>query len=242
MKTIAIVNQKGGVGKTTTTLNLSAALAERSRRVLAIDLDPQGSLTAALFPDPFEKTIYHVFKGLAKIKDIIANRGPFDVVPADIELSGIELQTGLDAYFKIRDELESVSGYDYILIDCPPALNLFMVNAVMAANQIIIAVQTEHLALKGFSHLLDTLATLEKHNPAIKKKAAVFTMVDNRRKLDQSIKAAVQELDLPTFQAEIRKGVELAEASIKCQTIFEYSPNSKGTSDYRSLAAEIERF
>lgn len=244
MKTIAVTNQKGGVGKTTTAVNLSAALAERGRRVLAVDLDPQEHLTLSLFPRPFESsTMYQVYRGEKTLPEVITSRGVFDVAPAHIDLSTIERGGDGATLFTLKKQLKALHGYDYVIIDCPPSLGSLMGGAVLAADQVIITVQTEFLALRGLDSLLrNVMDELSEGNPALTDRRGVkvlFTMVDARRKLDQGIISAIEAENLNTFNVRIRKGVELAEAPAARKTILEYAPNSKGTEDYRAMAAEV---
>jgi chromosome partitioning protein len=241
-KILAIVNQKGGVGKTTTAVNLSAALAERGRKVLAIDLDPQGHLTQSLLGGEPERSVFHVFNREVSLLDVAVSRGAITLIPADIQLAKFEMQTSFPMYGILMDQLTKVTGFDYVIIDCPPALNLFTVNALLACHSVVIPVQTEYLSLKGFDQLIETLTALKRmNNPSGLNIAGVlFTLYDGRRNIDRHVIKAIGLETVPTFKTIIRRSVELVEAPIQHKTIIEYAPNSKGSADYRDFAAEID--
>ena len=250
-KIIAIVNQKGGVGKTTTSINLASALAYLRKKVLLVDFDPQGNSTQGVGKDKqFNKSIYDVLLEGEDIKETILNlnRPPMSLLPSNIELAGADLTM---AEFKIgREQLlknklkEVKDDYDYIIIDCPPSLGLLNTNALTAADAVIIPVQCEYYALEGLTQLLSTIQLVKKlFNPSIRIDGIVLTMHDARTKLSvevqQEVKSYFKESVYHTF---IPRNVKLSEAPSVGQCIFEYDINSSGATAYMRLAKEfVER-
>ncbi len=258
-RVLAIANQKGGVGKTTTALNLGAALVERSRNVLLIDLDQQGSLTisAGLNPDELNETIYTVLSSFAdpKIKQptqlasIIQHLPEIgaDFAPANIELAALDLEL-TSAYSRehiLKRALTPVRDqYDYILLDCPPSLGLIVVNALTAADEIIVPLQTDYLATKGVKLLMDTIDVITSQlNPDLRIAGIVLTQADQRtshtRQIIDLTRSAFAD-HVRVFNTLIKLSVRLKEAPITGQSILSYDPTSEAASAYRQLAEEVE--
>jgi chromosome partitioning protein len=257
MRRIAVINQKGGVGKTTTTTNLGAALAEQGRRVVLVDMDPQANLSLHVdFEIPSEEpSIYTLLSGdtsfAATLRD---TRTPgLRVVPANIELSGAELElaSAMGREMLLREALEdwiaaerAQSGRDpadYVLFDCPPSLGLLSINALAAATEVLVTVQTEFLALQGMSKLMDVVALLRrKLNPGLEIAGIVPCLYDSRLRLAREVLAEIRRFFPGQVMREaIRANVKLAEAPSFGQTILQYAPESKGAYDHRRLALAI---
>ncbi len=255
MKTriIAFVNQKGGVAKTTTCMNVGAGLANAGRKVLLVDLDPQASLSismGAIQIKESEPTLYEVLKGKADINDAITVNDapkPYCLLATDIRLSGAEIELvnepGRDMILKnALDEIDPERGkFDYILMDCPPSLNILTIMGLAACTEVIIPIQTQYLALNGMAQLIDTIQTIRKRiNPEIVIGGVVATFYDERKLLDQEVLKAVEEAFPDTvFNTKISNNVALAEAPSHNQDIFQYKPSSKGAKQYKALVNEI---
>ncbi len=247
-KIIAIVNQKGGVGKTTTAINLCACLAELNKRVLLVDIDPQGNATAGLGVDrtSLSYCIYKVLieeepieKALIELKEY-----SFDLLPATIDLAGaeIELVPAFSRELRLKKALSSLIGrYDYIYIDCPPSLGLLTINALAAADEVIIPVQCEYYALEGLSKLLDSLRLVKSNlNPGLEIGGMVMTMHDRRTNLSkQVINEIVNFFHDKAFHTIVPRSVRLSEAPSYGQPIILYAPSSTGANAYRRLAKEV---
>jgi chromosome partitioning protein len=242
---IALANQKGGVAKTTTTLNLGVAFAERGLDVLCVDLDPQGNLTMSqgLNPDSIERSMFDVLVHRAPIEDVIEHR-EIDIAVASIDLAGAELvlssQIGRER--ALQKALEPVrSRYDYILIDTPPSLGLLTINAFVAATGVIVPVQTEYLSLRGLVQLENTLEMVRENlNPSVGIVGIVPTMYDKRlthsREADEILRENFGDL---VYQTRIRKTVRFAEAPVKGSSVLAYDPSGEGAAMYRDLAKEV---
>ncbi len=255
---IGVVNQKGGVGKTTTSVNLAAAIAKKGRKVLVIDIDAQSNLTTHLGlgskkeedpnPDspPYpEKTVYDVLKGTKSIKDVIIHRSDnMDVVPASLMLSAADLELGgvVGRELILKRALNPIrANYDVVVIDCPPALGLLSLNALAAIDQVIVPVQSEYLALHGVRQLLDTIDQVKSiYNPSLIVGGVLICLHDNRKRLARAVADTIRAYfgDL-VFDTVVRINVSLAEAPANGQTIFEYDPKSYGAEDYLALANEV---
>lgn len=251
MRIIAIANQKGGVGKTTTTINLGAALAERGKKVLLIDLDPQGNTSTGLgVPGGSRKaTSYDLLLGeVPPTPQAIVTTGVdmwlvpanTDLASADIELHAHEKRSFL-LHDALRNPLYVNEKFDFVLIDCPPSLNLLTVNAMVAANSVLVPLQAEFFALEGLSQLMMTIREVRsKANPGLRIEGVVLTMADMRNKLSQQVEADVRETlgDL-VFRSVIPRNVRISEAPSFARSILEYDPASKGSLAYRALAEEL---
>lgn len=244
-RVIALVNQKGGVGKTTSTINIGAGLAKKGKRVLLVDLDPQGNLTYSLGikADEVNPTVYQVMKDEATAKDAII-KGEFDVIPANIQLSGAELELSSVAGRELilKEALEPLlPDYDYILIDAPPALNMLTINALTACQEVFIPLQAEYLSLNGMLQLTNTVALVSKRlNNDLKITGVIATLYDARKNLNREVIEAIQERFKDSlFKTYIRDNIALAEAPSYGKDIFSYQPNSNGASDYLQLVDEI---
>ena len=241
MRIVSVINQKGGVGKTATSINLSAGLCMNGKKVLLIDLDPQASATLSLFKNYFEESIYNVFNRECDIdKTIKQYKENFYIVPSDIQLAGVEIRVDFDAYDILKNQLGELKGFDYIIIDNPPAINLFTINSLLASQKVIIPVKTDYLSLKGFDQLKQTIERVQKKNSDLSIQGVVFTQYDQRRNLDKDV---IEGFDLKEktrrFKTTIRTNVEIAEAPSRQQTIFEYAPKSNGADDYYNLTKEV---
>lgn len=247
MKVVAIMNQKGGVGKTTTALNVGAGLHRVGKRVLLVDLDPQANLTIALGYKPEElegKSVYELFKGDASLGDVILNRDGLYVIPSTLDLSGAELEiqeAGREMI--LREILGNIDAHemDYVLIDCPPSLGLLTINALSASDEVYVPLQTEYFALKGTAKLLHTVEIVKRRiNPNVRVSGIIGTLYDTRKNLNKEIieKIRAHFGDI-VFKTLIRDNVALAESPSFGQTIFEYAPKAAGAEDYAALVDEI---
>ncbi len=247
-KIIAVANQKGGVGKTTTTINLSACLAELGRKVLVIDLDPQGNTTSGLGvdKDACENTVYELILQECSINEALIHTQieNLDLIPANIDLAGaeIELIGKKNKEFVLRNETDYIrDDYEYILIDCPPSLNMLTINAMTTADAILVPIQCEYYALEGLSQLMNTIELAQQRlNPRLKLDGVVFTMYDARTNLSQQVVENVKEnLDTTIYETVIPRNVRLAEAPSHGLPISLYDPRSAGAESYRALAKEL---
>lgn len=247
-RTIAIANQKGGVGKTTTAINLSACLAEKGKKVLAVDMDPQGNMTSGLGvdKDSVENTIYNLIIGEAKmeevlIKDVLEN---LDIIPTNIDLSGAEIEL-LDVEEKeyiVRNEVDKIKdNYDFIIIDCPPSLSMLTINAMTTADSVLVPIQCEYYALEGLSQLIHTVELVrDRLNPKLTIEGVVFTMYDARTNLSLQVVENVKDnLEQTIYKTIIPRNIRLAEAPSYGIPINKYDPKSAGAESYLRLADEV---
>lgn len=249
MKIIAITNQKGGVGKTTTCVNLAASLAEQGKKVLLVDLDPQGNASTGSGIDKahLRDSIYQVLIGNKTLSEVVihAEAAKFDVAPSNRDLAGAEVElvnemareTRLkNAILKLGDQ-----AYDFVLLDCPPSLNLVTVNALTAAHSVMIPMQCEYYALEGLSDLVNTVKKVRAHlNPVLEIEGLLRTMFDNRNMLAQQVSAQlVNHFGKKVYQTIIPRNVRLAEAPSYGMPVLLYDRSSKGAQAYLELAQEI---
>ena len=254
MKTIAIANQKGGVGKSTTAANLGIGLADTGKKVLLIDFDAQGSLTESLGyePDNIEITVSTMLEKTMNEKNILPDEGILhhdegvDLMPANIELSGMEvtLVNTMSRELILKDYLQNVrKNYDYILIDCTPSLGMLTVNALTAADSVLIPLQAQYLPIKGLEQLIKTIGRVRKHlNPALEIEGILLTMTDNRTNLSKETSKLLREnygKQIRIFQSEIPHSVRTSETSIVGQSIYTYDKNGKAALAYRKLTEEV---
>ena len=247
-RTIAIANQKGGVGKTTTAINLSACLAEKGKKVLAVDFDPQGNTTSGLGIDKnsLNITIYEMMIGEAEIEECIKKSvvKDLDVLPSNVNLAGAEIELiGIEEKeYILRNQIEKIKDkYDYIIIDCPPSLNTLTVNAMTTADTVLVPIQCEYYALEGLTQLIHTINLVkERLNPELEIEGVVFTMYDARTNLSlQVVENVKQNLKQTIYKSIIPRNVRLAEAPSHGMPINLYDPKSSGAEGYRDLADEV---
>jgi len=246
-KIIAITNQKGGVGKTTTSINIAASLARVGKKVLMIDLDPQGNGTvgSGVSKGEYELSVYDVLVDSAPIKDVfIEVAAGFHVVPSDGDLAGaqVELLNEIGRDLRLKSALKPVMGeFDYVFIDCPPALNVLTINAMVAANSVIIPMQCEYFALEGLSSLVDTIKKIrDTLNPELQIEGLLRTMFDARNSLAGEVSDQLEaHFGKKVYNTIIPRNVRLAEAPSYGQPALLYDKNSKGALAYLALAAEM---
>ena len=246
-KVIAITNQKGGVGKTTTCCGLCGGLVQRGYKVLAIDLDPQGNLSFSLGVEADDNfTIYDVFKGNCEISDAIQQGGVCDVIPSNILLSGVELElTGVGREYILREQIEEISEqYDYILLDTPPALSVLTINAYTASDELIIPMLCEILSLQGIAQLKQTIFAVQRYyNKALKVRGILLNKYNSRLTLTKEVEELAQmiaeQLDTEILKTRISASVSIAEAPAHGESIMTYSPKSKAAKEFNELINEL---
>ncbi len=247
-RSIAIANQKGGVGKTTTAINLSSCLAELGQKVLVIDLDPQGNTTSGigLDKDELDHSVYDLILDQCTTSDCLeaSEIKNLSVIPSNVNLAGAEVEL-LDVDKKeyvLRNALDYIKDdYDFIIIDCPPSLNMLTINAMTTADTILVPIQCEYYALEGLSQLIYTIDLVQKRlNPSLSIEGVVFTMYDGRTNLSQQVVESVRtNLKTKIYETVIPRNIKLAEAPSHGKPINCYEPKSTGAESYRSLAREV---
>ena len=247
-RTIVIANQKGGVGKTTTAINLSASLAELGQKVMIIDMDPQGNTTSGLGveKEELENTVYELLLGETSIencmiKDAFEN---LTIVPSNINLAAAEIELiGVDEKeYILKKEVEKIKkDYDFVLIDCPPSLSMLTINSMCAADTVLVPIQCEYYALEGLTQLMHTINLVqERLNPELEIEVVVFTMYDARTNLSlQVVENVKNNLKQNIYKTIIPRNIRLAEAPSYGKPITEYDPKSTGAESYRLLAEEV---
>ena len=242
-KIISIVNQKGGVGKTTSTINIGAALNNLGKKVLLIDLDPQANLTQSLGLTNQQRTIYGSLKGDYKLEPISIMKG-FDIVPSTLDLSGAEIELSSEAgrEFILKELIEEVrSKYDFIIIDSPPSLGLLTINAFTAADEIIIPLQAQFLAMQGLAKLVEVVDKIKSRlNKSLKVGGVFITQYDGRKVLNRDVFETINtHFKSEVYKTKVRDNIALAEAPAQGLDIFRYNAKSNGAEDYLALAKEI---
>ncbi len=252
-KILSIINQKGGVGKTTTVINLAAGLSIKGKKILVIDLDPQGNATTGLGlsnTDKSEKTIYSVLNGTMKLSEVICktNIENLDLITSNVDLSGLEVETAGDSRraFLLKEQLmaylnDSRVSYDYVLIDCPPSLSLLTIMALVASNSLIVPLQTEFFALEGLTQLMKTIKRITNNlNPTLVIKGILLTMYDKRNKLSSQVEKEAREyFKDKVYQTVVHRNVRLSEAPSHGVPVLIYDKICPGSKSYFSFTDEF---
>ena len=247
-RTIAIANQKGGVGKTTTSINLSASLAAKGKKVLVIDIDPQGNTTSGfgIEKNDLENTIYELILSECSIEECILKEiiPGVSIIPSNVNLAAAEIELiGIDKKeYILKNEVDWVKDkYDYIIIDCPPSLSMLTINSMTTADTVLVPIQCEYYALEGLSQLIHTINLVkERLNPDLDMEGVVFTMYDSRTNLSlQVVENVKQNLNHRVYETVIPRNIRLAEAPSYGKPIHVYDPKSAGAEAYMALADEI---
>ena len=252
-KIISVINQKGGVGKTTTVINLAAGLSMKGKKILVIDLDPQGNATTGLGlsnTTNTDLTIYNVLNGSKKILEVIQNTNfeNLNLVASNVDLSGLEIETAGDSRraFKLKDELSAIlndskSLYDYVLIDCPPSLSLLTIMALVASDAIIVPLQTEFFALEGLTQLMKTIDRIKSNlNPELSIRGILLTMYDKRNKLSSQVESEARNyFKNKVYSTAVPRNVRLSEAPSHGLPCVVYDKNCVGSKSYFKLAEEF---
>ena len=248
MKIISIANFKGGVGKTTTAINLAAGLKNRGRKVVLIDVDPQANLTQSMgMTDEVENSIYTALRKEAfgeevELAEVMLNRLGLDLIPASLELANAELELA-SVYGRehiLGQLISSLSGYDFVFIDCPPSMGMLTINALVASNYVMLPLQAEFLPLKGARNFFKHFKLIKKLNKELELLGIVLTKFDTRKIMNQEIrKKLIDEYGEKVFETPIRTNIALAKAQQDGQDIFSHSPRSNGALDYAALTEEF---
>ena len=252
-KIISVINQKGGVGKTTTVINLGAGLSMSGKKILVIDLDPQGNATTGLGLSNMSEsvsTIYSVLNGNKKISDVIQNTRfkNLDLITSNVDLSGLEVETAGDSRraFKLKDELSSIlndsrASYDYILVDCPPSLSLLTIMALVASNSLVVPLQTEFFALEGLTQLIKTIERIKSNlNPSLEIRGILLTMFDKRNRLSGQVeKEARNYFKEKVYSTVVPRNVRLSEAPSHGVPVLLYDKICPGSKAYFKFAEEF---
>ena len=252
-KIISVINQKGGVGKTTTVINLAAGLTMRGKKVLVIDLDPQGNATTGLGlsnTENSELTIYSVLNGNKKISEVIQSTkfDDLNLVTSNVDLSGLEVETAGDSRraFKLKDELAAIlndsgASYDYILIDCPPSLSLLTIMALVASDELVVPLQTEFFALEGLTQLMKTIERIKSNlNPSLSIRGILLTMYDKRNKLSGEVEHEARNyFKEKVYQTVVSRNVRLSEAPSHGVPVLIYDKSCPGSKSYFNFTDEF---
>jgi len=252
-KILSIINQKGGVGKTTTVINLAAGLSMKGKKILVIDLDPQGNATTGLGlsnTDNSDQTIYSVLNGTKSISDVIQKTSfeNLDLITSNVDLSGLEVETASDSRraFILKEQImaylnDSGVGYDYVLIDCPPSLSLLTIMALVASNSLVVPLQTEFFALEGLTQLMKTIERIKSNlNPELIIKGILLTMYDKRNKLSSEVEKEAREyFKDKVYQTVVPRNVRLSEAPSHGVPVLIYDKGCPGSKSYFSFTEEF---